>query len=570
MDLAQIQDGKIMNTWKTAALFLTSLFLLASHAQSGNEESIDMARETARSAVLDHIANLQTAPPGGFLPVQARDFGNIAVIEASTKTGILTPKNTFDLGRKSIVFKRAADGSYSVRTAPGSIGSEAGNSMLLAPGESKAVALPFSFPFYRHSFRSVFVHPNGNLTLGKPANLPFGLDENIIFHTTGRIAPLDVYLLGQNVEVSIASNSTQSVVTWKIPDGGVTARVQAVLFKTGDISFKYESFSTDTVAVTGITPGPIKLLPQAVDFSGSALDSIRGAMVEKFTPTGSFDQIAMAKAFFSAHSDTFDMLAVFSDARHPGRPSYPETGFDVIYQNNIRGIGRPQYNYAKLISPSGRLKAIAYMHDFGAYPNDPHQNFPGYGPETGRTPLELVSHEIAHYWLATPRIIENGVATTNLLSDCCHWSFGLDADGSFMNGNDIQDNGNGTFTTGAPLVRFSALDQYLMGLIPPSQVGPMFYVSGPNPIDDPRAGLTFNGTRVPVIVDQIIAAEGPRVPAADASQHSFRVAFILMVDEGRTPSQQELQRLETLRTVWPGYFEAAASNHITMSSTLTD
>lgn len=140
-----------------------------------------------------------------------------------------------------------------------------------------------------------------------------------------------------------------------------------------------------------------------------------------------------------------------------------------------------------------------------------------------------------------------------------------------MNGNDIQDNSNGTFITKDPLVRFSSLDQYLMGLIPASDVGPMFYVASAGAVrvnDDAKKNVTFSGTRVNVTVDQIIAAEGPRVPAFSSSQHSFRVAFILIVDQGRKPTSKEIQKLEKLRAAWPAYFQSAASNKITMSSTL--
>jgi hypothetical protein len=542
---------------------------------SAADQRFDASRELARASVLAHLSNAQTAPPGGFLPARVSVFDNLVVIEASRKTGTMLPPNTFDLGGKSILFKRLPDASYRVQVASSQINAT-GGAVTIAPYETRPVALKFPFPFYRGVFRAVYVHATGNLTLGKPARVPFGLPEDAIFHSVARIAPLDVWsLILQSAEVAIDSKPTQAVFTWKIRAGASLLRAQATLFKNGDIQFKYDAFPAgSTMAVTGVTPGPTSSLPpQSVDFTRVTADSFRGAIVENFNPSGGVDQVAVAKAFLSAHPDTFDMLAFFFSLKHPGRPSFPGLGVDTIYQNNISGIGRTQYNYSKVLSASGRLKAISSMFDFEAYPANPRQSFPGFAPELGRTPLELVSHEIAHYWLASVRMMENGVPNLKLLSDgCCHWSFTFDADGSFMNGNDIRDNGNGTFTTGDPLVRFSPLDQYLMGLIPPSEVGPMFYVSTSAvlPSDDARRNVTFSGVRVPVSVDQIIAAEGPRMPASTASQKSFRVAFILIVDEGRKPAQSELQKLEKLRAAWPAYFTAAASNRLTVTATLAD
>lgn len=563
-------------TWISTVgrICLWALLLVASAAFAQQQpKAIDESRELARSVVTEHLRSASKTPAGGFRPAQVKDFGDIVVIEASPKTGMATPANPFDLGGKSILFKRAADASYNVQIASAGFSSGTGASIVVGPGLAKAVKLPFSFPFYHASYKTVFLHAAGNLTLGKPVAVPFGLTEKELFHVAPRIAPLDAWSLTQSVEVTVAPGADQIAFTWKIPSETNTFAVQAVLFKSGDIAFKYQALPANTIALTGITPGPSSLLPQSVDFTRDSPSAVRSAVVEHFTPSIGIDQVAIAKAFLGSHSDTFDFLALFFSIKHPGRPSFSGTGVDVIYQNSTRGIGRSQYNFARVLGTSGKLKAIATMFDFEGYPADPHQSFPRTPPELGRTPLELVSHEIAHYWLASPRILENGALTTNLLSDgCCHWSFTFDADGSFLNGNDIRDNGNGTFTTTDPLVRFSNLDQYLMGLIPSSAVGPMFYVTsaGVSPIDDARKNVTFSGTRVNVTMDQIVGAEGPRLPASAASQHSFRVAFILVVDEGRKPSQKELQKLEKLRIAWPSYFQAAASNKITMSDVLTN
>ena len=55
--------------------------------------------------------------------------------------------------------------------------------------------------------------------------------------------------------------------------------------------------------------------------------------------------------------------------------------------------------------------------------------------------------------------------------DEAHWSFFFASDASVMEGNDIEDLGGGVFRTVGAVSRYSALDQYAMGLRAESSVG---------------------------------------------------------------------------------------------------
>ena len=113
-----------------------------------------------------------------------------------------------------------------------------------------------------------------------------------------------------------------------------------------------------------------------------------------------------------------------------------------------------------------------------------------------------------------------------------------------MEGNDIEDLGGGSFRTNAAVQRYSRLDQYAMGLVPPSQVATFFYVDNPTNVaggreadSAPRVGVTFNGTRRDVLIDDVIAVMGARVPSSTDSPRVHRQAFLLVVGRGRSVRQ---------------------------------
>ena len=93
-----------------------------------------------------------------------------------------------------------------------------------------------------------------------------------------------------------------------------------------------------------------------------------------------------------------------------------------------------------------------------------------------------------------------------------------------MEGNDIEDLGGGSFRTVATVSRYSLLDQYAMGLVGPSQVPPFFYVEAPTNIvperdreDSPDTGVTFNGTKRELRIDDVIATMGRREPSSGSA-----------------------------------------------------
>src|ERR1041385_6598848 len=93
----------------------------------------------------------------------------------------------------------------------------------------------------------------------------------------------------------------------------------------------------------------------------------------------------------------------------------------------------------------------------------------------------------------------------------------------------VKQMGGGQFRTVDAVKRYSRLDQYMMGAIPPSQVPTFFYVESPvstqTAASAPKMGVSFPGTRRDVLVDDVIAVNGARSPSAADSAKVFRQAF---------------------------------------------
>ena len=83
---------------------------------------------------------------------------------------------------------------------------------------------------------------------------------------------------------------------------------------------------------------------------------------------------------------------------------------------------------------------------------------------------------------------------------------------------------------------FSWLDLYAMGLADAEEVPDMFIVRKLQRVDDPNSLPTHTGEKEIVTIDQIVAAEGPRVPGTSHSQKVFNAGFVYLLEPGQTPS----------------------------------
>jgi hypothetical protein len=206
------------------------------------------------------------------------------------------------------------------------------------------------------------------------------------------------------------------------------------------------------------------------------------------------------------------------------------------------------------------------------YPDDPQQKFLG-----ENSTVSVMGQEVGHRWLAFVEFRDHtGARSSELLGrGDSHWSFFFDSDASVMEGNDIEDLGGGSFRTAGAVSRYSLLDQYMMGLVGASQVPPFFYVQTPTNVSPnrnresaPQVGVTFSGTRRDVLIDDIIAIEGPRVPSVAESSRVHRQAFIYVSSTGSNPDSSAVSKLDRIRVAWESFFLNATDGRMQAITTL--
>ena len=297
-----------------------------------------------------------------------------------------------------------------------------------------------------------------------------------------------------------------------------------------------------------------------VDLSTSIASSA-AAIAERFAQANEIDTFAVAKKFYATHPDSFDQILLWTD-----QPLIRDAfAYELTVANDVRGIGQDIYDVSRSLGSAGRLRSLVVMDWLGKYPEDPAQKFLG-----ENSTLSVLGQEVGHRWLAYFEFRDRtGARSESLLGrDTAHWSFFFDSDASVMEGNDIEDQGGGQFRTVDAVKRFSRLDQYAMGLVGASGVPPFFYVESPQGTTKtsesaPSIGVSFTGTRRDVLIGDVIAIHGPRLPSVADSARVHRQAFIYIVTAGRATDAGQVAKLDRIRTAWEAFFLQATEGRMT-------
>jgi hypothetical protein len=237
---------------------------------------------------------------------------------------------------------------------------------------------------------------------------------------------------------------------------------------------------------------------------------------------------AVFQEFFKSYPDKFDFLTVFP-ACTIFRPAdlAENVPYCVPVQNKVRNIGVEIFNDTKDFGSSGKLQAIIY-HSFG------------YGA--------ILDHEIAHNWGVRIGEAQGFSGATCKYGQAYGWHYGPYSDvcdqmAAFPQLK-VEDNGDGTYKvtkhdTGAskPISdqHYAPLTLYQMGLVPPSDVPPIMFLTDP---DYPNYNKIPASKFDKYTIQSILAANGgERQPAYPKTQKRFRMGFIIVTD--RKPTQAE-------------------------------
>ena len=298
--------------------------------------------------------------------------------------------------------------------------------------------------------------------------------------------------------------------------------------------------------------------------------------------------------------DKFDFLAYYSDFRvdnqEAGTPSDGPLG---AVGGSVTGIGATQHDL-KSYCTSGRFqwqfvqpvyvgsnqmrerpRAVAPLgttHDITYYRRQLEEI-----SADGKLPpymyaMSQIAHEMGHRWAA---FVSAKVDGETIELGPVHWAFGLQAPAAFpyrrpteasvMGGSVWQDNLDGTYTQldddyYVPATGWSYLDLYLMGLISAAEVPDFFILRHTVPAGKDASGHPiFKADRTKVTIEDVIAAEGPRLPAADQSQRQFNTGMAIVVQYGAKPSRKLVERTEGIRKQWIDYFSITTGHRAVMT-----
>jgi hypothetical protein len=301
---------------------------------------------------------------------------------------------------------------------------------------------------------------------------------------------------------------------------------------------------------------------------------------------------AAARKFYETHPDLYDGVVTFT-TRGLNDVENVQQGTPV--RGVAQGIGRDSWRFpgAAAYGSAGRLSQCVFMGTLSKLPADPE------GPATallglplGLTAMELLGHEYGHHWLFSVDYDKaDGLGRRDLLRGYeynsndpsqsyanNHWSAYTDST-SVMYGNFLQSrppSGNqGTYGFTGGVRGYGALDQYLMGLRSTCEVPPVLAVDdgsghGNPAVSTPRGqSLSVTGTGVEVTVEDVVRANGPRVPDALQSQKCWRVAFILVADGNTPPTQAQLDKVEAYRSQFRTWFANATGGRGSMDTRLS-
>jgi len=501
-----------------------------------------------------------------------QDINNVAVIEDDG--GIVLGAHVFDLANTSFRLAPNSSSAYTITHQSASVNQDLGTKLTLTDDDTREIAFAgaFRFPYFGTTYSSVFINSDGNLTFTEGDTASTDRDLSRFNEGPPRIAPFFADLDPSAGQGGVYYNQLPDrfLITWnriREFEGTKESTFQVGLFPDGSFEFTFGTVIARG-GIVGWTAGRNLQTVNIVDLSSVNGTALSGPNAERFSQLNEVDSTALVKKFYETHSDEYSHLIVFTN--FPYDLGSPDTfAFEMPIKNDIQGIGLDIFDFSQEFGSNGNLESYLAMNQLAEFPDSPDTTFLG----TNST-IDVMGQESGHRWLAYLQFKNGATNSKDLLGrDEAHWSFFFNSDASEMEGNSIRDNGNGSFTTTDATQRYSKLDQYAIGLVGPSEVGPLFYVtnvSGTTRTKEsaPEIGVTFRGTRKNLTIDDIIAAEGPRVPDVQSSPKAFRQAFILLVRQGTTPTSAELDKMSRIRQRWQEFFFQATDGRGSVDTTL--
>jgi hypothetical protein len=534
--------------------FALAAVLASTSAAAGEPRCGDTATTARHVLEVSRAHASRPTRPAARAAARVRAEGDVAVLE--DRLDLVIRRNPFDLDGAGLRLSPRGDGYAAARVDR----PVEAATLALANGADGAAAvdLPFPFPFFGRRHDRVFVHADGSIAFGAPADT--GRDLGAFAEGPPRVAALLADLdPARGGSVGMRLEAGRAAFTWRdVPGaaqlGGNTFGV--VLHADGAIDLAWERVETRE-AIVGVTAGGGAPLAHADLGAGAAAP---GALVERFHESEELDLAAAVRRFLAEHGDRHHQVVVYTTRAL--NPLGATLAFQVNVRNAVRGIGLDVADDGASWGSPSALESVVFMDAIDTFAR--------------ADAFEILGHEIGHRWLARARHRDAAGPSTALLGrGLVHWSFFAHTSASVMEGNEITDLGGGRFRTGDIARRFSPLDQYLMGLRPPAEVPAFFHVEEPDEFrperpykasSGPEPGVTFTGVRRDVTVADVIAALGPREPPG--TPLPWRVAFVLVADDVAPATPERVAIADRIRSRLSRWYADATDGRGTVDTSL--
>ncbi len=516
------------------------------------------------------------------------DFHDVAVIE-DDGTLLTSGVNLFDTDNQTFHFVPNANGGYDVTNVTFAFDSDFGTDLSLGDDTNTTINIPFTFNYYGGGWNDIHINANGIVSFGGDINPSGAFDNNDFVSVLPKIA---AYFMDLNPEepgapadggVFAKSEANKVTITWnKLPEFGTSKinTVQMILNTDGSINVSFNGI-TSLVDTDNNTPITFGLHPQGMPnleiisfsddlpFSGPAGAGIFETYLDLQNPR--VNVTALMNRFYQTYPDSFFQIIFFTN--------FTQTmlGFanERTIKNDVEGIGSGTFDFSSFFGSNGVLESQCNMNQIDVWPTNPEERF--FSPGNNNF-LTIMGQETGHRWGAFVNFVDTNGDTSNLIlgRGDAHWSYYFDSDHSSLEGGNWEFDSGNLYRTLTDVDFFSELDEYLLGLRRPEEVSPSFFLSSFSNNSQsnrdqgtPLKNATATGTAVEVTIENIIAAEGPRIPAEQDAPKDLRQAFILIIKNGNTPSQADLGKIENFRRTWEDYFERSVDGRMTLNTSVT-
>lgn len=509
-----------------------------------------------------------------------RRVGDLVILDEGE--GVVSQRNPFSLDQQTLRFFPAPAGGYRYELANGGFEESViarSTRVALEDDDTTDLPLPFAFSYFGRTYDRAFLNSDGNLTFersdGTSADRSLGRFTAAQPRIAALYADLDPSVGG---EVLRLVEADRVVITWnRVPEYrafgiGAPSTFQLKLFRDGRIEFAYRGVNMPG-SVVGLSRGRLQGEPSIVTFTDASTRVFPSTFGERFTLDRDIDLVTLGQRFFRNFEDTYDYLVVYNTLGITAGPG--TVAFEITVRNDREGFGDRKIDTGSEYGSAKRLQAVINMGPLSQYPIDPNGRVPSRAA-TGDTPLSIIGHEVGHLFLAyaSVRDAENPALRPMLSNDQAHWAFTFNSEASLLEGNRWVDRGadvSPRFESVATVEGYAPLDQYLMGWRAPAEVPPMFLITGApfgffSPL--PLVGAQTDGRRRDIRIDEIIAAEGRRVPDHTVAQRRFRLAFVLVAPEGESPTPEQIAQVDRYRGEFESYFARISGGRARAETTI--